>query len=105
MHITRNETKLKKIIILGLCLSYTIKNPTLPENVDPTFLEKYKNQSFLFSFLFFFTFKYINIMGSDKFDAIKVGTGEDLITLTRWVISQQQVKYTQKNVKMRVHSD
>ncbi|KAG1143158.1 hypothetical protein G6F37_009431 [Rhizopus arrhizus] len=29
-------------------------------------------------------------MGSDKFDAIKVGTGEDLITLTRWVISQQQ---------------
>lgn len=31
-------------------------------------------------------------MVSDKFDAINVGTGEDLVTLTRWVISQQQVK-------------
>lgn len=26
-----------------------------------------------------------------NFDAIKVGTGEDLVTLTRWVIAQQQV--------------
>ncbi|KAG1048943.1 hypothetical protein G6F43_008701 [Rhizopus delemar] len=26
----------------------------------------------------------------NKFDAIKAGTGEDLVTLTRWVISQQQ---------------
>ncbi|KAG1403284.1 hypothetical protein G6F60_005141 [Rhizopus arrhizus] len=26
----------------------------------------------------------------NKFDAIKTGTGEDLVTLTRWVISQQQ---------------
>jgi fructose-1,6-bisphosphatase I len=33
-------------------------------------------------------------MVSDKFDAIKVGTGEDLVTLTRWVISQQQVNDT-----------
>lgn len=31
----------------------------------------------------------------NKFDAIKAGTGEDLVTLTRWVISQQQVKYVQ----------
>ncbi|KAI9280641.1 fructose-1,6-bisphosphatase [Sporodiniella umbellata] len=29
-------------------------------------------------------------MSSGKFDAIKVGKGEDLVTLTRWVISQQQ---------------
>jgi fructose-1,6-bisphosphatase I len=28
-------------------------------------------------------------MVTDKFDAVKVGKGEDLITLTRWVISQQ----------------
>lgn len=32
-------------------------------------------------------------MGSEKFDAIKVGTGEDLVTLTRWVIAQQQVSF------------
>lgn len=30
-------------------------------------------------------------MVSEKFDAIKVGKGEDLVTLTRWVIAQQQV--------------
>lgn len=32
-------------------------------------------------------------MSAGKFDAIKVGTGEDLVTLTRWVIAQQQVRY------------
>jgi fructose-1,6-bisphosphatase I len=31
-------------------------------------------------------------MAAGKFDAIKVGTGEDLVTLTRWVIAQQQVE-------------
>lgn len=36
---------------------------------------------------------HIYTMVSDKFDAIKVGTGEDLVTLTRWVIAQQQVSY------------
>lgn len=35
-------------------------------------------------------------MVTDKFDAVKVGKGEDLITLTRWVISQQLVSYTKK---------
>lgn len=37
-------------------------------------------------------------MVSGSFDAIKVGTGEDLVTLTRWVIAQQQV-----NKKKGVH--
>lgn len=30
-------------------------------------------------------------MSAGNFEAIKVGKGEDLVTLTRWVISQQQV--------------
>ena len=30
-------------------------------------------------------------MGNTKFEEITTGRGEDLVTLTRWVIAQQQV--------------
>lgn len=39
-------------------------------------------------------------MSFGGFDAIKVGTGEDLVTLTRWVIAQQQVNLKKKSIFM-----
>lgn len=79
----------------GCSKNYMVSACVGPSDITPGY---FKRAHFHFSvslslfLLFSKTFKTLShsTMGQTKFDAVKVGTGEDLVTLTRWVIAQQQ---------------